>query len=417
MNAIVKAPPQFKPPAAFQNIELSQELFGELAGGVTAGFPIISYRGKVWRVRKSGTEQNYLDANNDAVQSIEVVFVKANPRPSKSYYDKAFEEGSTEAPRCWSTDGLVPDASVVDPISPQCAGCPKNAWGSGRPTPSGKKSRACADVRRMAVAFSHEIEDKGEKATLFLMRVPPASLNPLKDYAEKILQPRGIYPFAVVTRIGFDPTTAHPKLTFKAARFINEEEAAAIVALRSSEDCRRILAEATEYADAGTTAAAESGSAAADATAAPASAASTKKRRAPTARPAEVEEATLPEEATAEEAAAEEASEEGALTIEDLDAAAATPAADEDDTEIAAAPPPKAAKPVAAKPAAPKPAAVAKPAAKPAAARPAPAIARPAPAAPKPAKAAPKPAPVAVPAAAAAESDDFEGMLDTILAD
>lgn len=416
MNALVKAPPQFKPPAAFANIELSQELFGELAGGVTAGFPIISYRGKVWRVRKSGTEQNYLDANNDAVQSIEIVLVKSNPRPSKSYYDKAFEEGSTEAPRCWSTDGLVPDASVTDPINPQCASCPMNAWGSGRPTPSGKKSRACADVRRMAVAFAHEIEDKGEKATLFLMRVPPASLNPLKDYAEKILQPRGIYPFAVVTRIGFDPTTAHPKLTFKAARFVNDEEAEAIVALRASEDVRRILAEATEYADTGTTAAAEGGSAAADATAAPASAASLKKRRAPTARPAEVEEATLPEEVTAEEAVAEE-SEEGTLSIEDLDAAAATPAADADDTEIGAAPPPKAAKPAAAK-AAPKPAAVAKPAAKPAAARPAPAIARPAPAAaPKPAKAAPKPAPAAVPAAAAAESDDFEGMLDTILAD
>lgn len=417
MNALVKRPPQFKPPAAFANIELSQELFGELAGGVTAGFPIISYRGKVWRVRKSGTEQNYIDANGDAVQSIEVVFVKANPRPSKSYYDKAFEEGSTEAPRCWSTDGIAPDASVVDPISPQCAGCQMNAWGSGRPTPSGKKSRACADVRRMAVAFAHDIEEKGEKATLFLMRVPPASLNPLKDYSEKVLQPRGIYPFAVVTRIGFDPTTAHPKLTFKPARFINEEEAEAVVALRASEDCRRILAEATEYADAGTTAApAEDGSAAVAATAAPASAASPKKRRAPTARPAEVEEATLPEEATAEEAVAEESSEEGTLTIEDLDAAAATPAADEDDTEIAPAPPPKAAKPAAAK-AAPKPTAVAKPAAKPAAARPATAIARPAPAAaPKPAKATPKPAPAAVPAAAAAE-DDFEGMLDTILAD
>ena len=36
--------------------EQARAVASELAAGVTAGFPIISYRGKVWRVRKGGTE-------------------------------------------------------------------------------------------------------------------------------------------------------------------------------------------------------------------------------------------------------------------------------------------------------------------------------------------------------------------------
>jgi hypothetical protein len=236
----------------------SRAVASELSGGVTAGFPIISYRGKVWRVRKGGEEVSYLDANGDPIQSIELVFVKSNKLPSKTYYESKYEEGDTAAPTCWSSDGIKPDASVPRKMNAVCATCKFNQWGS-RISESGKKGRACSDVRRMAVVFADELARKGTDAHLFLMRVPPASLNPLKDYADKVLGPAGIEYFALATRVGFDTTTAHPKLTFRAAvvnnqpRFLTEVEYAAVQTLRESDDASRMLSEEPDYAGAGTT--------------------------------------------------------------------------------------------------------------------------------------------------------------------
>jgi hypothetical protein len=238
--------------------EQARAVAAELAGGVTASFPIISYRGKVWRVRKGGQEVSFLDANQDPVQSIELVFVKSNKLPSKTYYEKKYEEGDTESPVCWSSDGIRPDAAVTKKQNPVCASCKWNAWGS-RITEAGKKGRACSDVRRMAVVFADELARKGTDAHLFLMRVPPASLNPLKDYAEKVLGPAGIEYFSLVTRVGFDTQVAYPQLTFRAAvlnnqpRFLTEAEYEAVQKLRESDEATRMLSEEPDYAGAGNT--------------------------------------------------------------------------------------------------------------------------------------------------------------------
>jgi outer membrane biosynthesis protein TonB len=84
-------------------------------------------------------------------------------------------------------------------------------------------------------------------------------LTALKEYAERVLAPRGIYPFATGTKIGFDAQVAHPKLTFRATTLLDEDEAAAVLALRESEIAHRILAEADELAAAGITEADGSG--------------------------------------------------------------------------------------------------------------------------------------------------------------
>jgi hypothetical protein len=246
MNSIVKTHPQLPASVAKLAALATMESLNELSGGVTAGFPIISYKGKVWRIRKGGDEEMHVDANGDAMPSIEVVLVQANAALSKIHYDTQYEEGANEAPRCFSNDGVRPDASVQNPISAVCANCPNNVWGS-RITPQGKKSRACSDSRRMAVVFAHDLLENGKKAVPHLLRVPPASLNPLKDYAEKALAPKGIPFFGVVTRIGFDVNAAHPQFVFKPARFVNDEESDAIAELRGSPDVMRVLAEAQEF--------------------------------------------------------------------------------------------------------------------------------------------------------------------------
>lgn len=253
MTALTKANPQLPAAVAKLAALATPETFNELSGGVTSSFPIISYKGKVWRIRKAGEEQMYLDNDGNAMPTIDVVLVQANPLPSKIFYDKPYEEGSNDTPRCFSNDGVKPDPSVQDPISAVCATCPNNVWGS-KITPNGKKTRACSDARRMAVVFANDLYENGVNCQKFLLRVPPASLNPLKDYAEKVLAPKGIPFFGIVTRIGFDPQAAHPQLTFKPARFVNDEEAEAIAQLRGSEDIRRILAEAQEFPVAATAA-------------------------------------------------------------------------------------------------------------------------------------------------------------------
>lgn len=246
MSAIIKANPQL-PAAIAKLVSLATpQAVNEFAGGVTSGFPIISYKGKVWRIRKGGEEQVHMDAEKNALPTIDIVLVQGNPNPSKIFYDKKFEEGTTEAPRCFSNNGSTPDPSVQNPISKLCVTCPNNVWGS-RITDNGKKSRACSDARRMAVVFADDLNEKGIDCHKLLLRVPPASLNPLKDYVEKQLAPKGIPPFAIVTRIGFDVQAAHPQFTFKAQRFLNEDEAEAIIQLRDSEDIKRILAEANDF--------------------------------------------------------------------------------------------------------------------------------------------------------------------------
>lgn len=387
MTALIKANPQL--PAAIAKLVAlaTPETMAELSGGVTSGFPILSYKGKVWRIRKGGEEQMHVDDDGNALPTIEVVLVQANPNPSKIFYDKQYEEGSNDTPRCFSNDGLKPDPSVQAPIHSVCASCPNNVWGS-RITPQGKKSRACSDARRMAIVFANDLYENGEDCQKFLLRVPPASLNPLKDYAEKVLAPKGIPFFGIVTRIGFDVNAAHPQFTFKPARFVNDEEAEAIAALRGSPDVLRILAEAQEF-PAAAAAGAEDASEQAGSAAAPAAAPAAQATTAAAG-------GTAPKKAAMRPATDEEAG---------LDAAA--PAAAPPPKKAAAAP---AQQPKPAAPAAEEGVQAAPPPKKKAAAA-------------KPAQAAPAPAPAeeeeetpaATPAKGAAAPAGFDDLLDSIL--
>jgi len=291
-NALALLPQGQLPAHLRKDVTTARALGNELAGGVTAGFPIISFRGKVWRIRKSGEERDFLDANDDPIPSIELVFIRSNSQPSKTYYAKKYESGSTEPPTCWSADGVRPDVGVQHPVSALCAACPQNAWGS-RTSETGKKGRACADVRRMAVVFTGELTAKGTDAHLFLLRVPPASLSPLKDYAEKVLSPAGVEYFAVATRVGFDTAKEHPQMTFRATRYLTEDEYKAAVAMRETEEVTRILSETvdTELAETGTTVGTEAAARQPqNAPAAPVSAAK------PKARPVEEEEVDVDDE-------------------------------------------------------------------------------------------------------------------------
>lgn len=218
------------------------ELFGDtsnddLMGGVSGGFPVIHIKGKVWSITDNGvnTPLTRVDESGDEypVNAIEVVIVKANPNVSKVYYKDGFEEGSQERPTCYSNDGVRPAEDALEPQADACLACPLNAWGS-RVTENGSKAKACADVRRICVASLGDLDKP------MLLRVPAGSLKELVAYGE-LLKKRSVPYQAVLTRISFDPTVAHPKLLFKARAWLNEQQMKQVAELMRKDIVQQIL--------------------------------------------------------------------------------------------------------------------------------------------------------------------------------
>lgn len=47
---------------------------------------------------------------------------------SRVYFDKQFDAKKRTLPACSSSDGIVPDSKIAEPMSPRCAGCPFHQW-------------------------------------------------------------------------------------------------------------------------------------------------------------------------------------------------------------------------------------------------------------------------------------------------
>lgn len=216
------------------------QMFGEsntdLTSGLgSGGFPVISYKGKVWHVIDGDTKTLVTKPGEDdePASSLEVVILKANQHLSKVYYPGGYEEGSNEKPVCYSNDGKGPAADAREPQSKSCAVCPHNQWGA-RITESGAKGKSCSDSRRLAVA------PVGELAYPMLLRVPAATLKELAAYADMLNRRKAPYQ-AVVTKVAFDHSVAHPKFTFKAVRWLTEDEAAQVAETLQKDVIQQII--------------------------------------------------------------------------------------------------------------------------------------------------------------------------------
>lgn len=208
-----------KLPAHLKGKTKAENVFAAAVG--TGGFPVVSIKGKVFHVQR-GDERTLVTkpGEDDPAATLEVVIVATNPNKSKVYYGSGYEEGSSAKPDCYSNDGIAPAADAEEPQSKKCAVCPHNQWGS-RITDNGGKGKACADSMRLAIAPAGQLNDP------MLLRVPAATLKVLGQYGAQLAK-RGVEPKHVVTKIGFDYNVAHPALTFKAVRFVEEDELAEI---------------------------------------------------------------------------------------------------------------------------------------------------------------------------------------------
>jgi len=238
-------------PAAFAGDTGSND---DLGAGVASSYAVVGYRGKVWSIKYQGDEKQLMREDGDGPRnSIEVILVKSSPAISKIFYRAGYVEGSNAAPDCWSANGQVPDGSVLNKVSPTCATCPMNAWGS-RVTEAGKQNKACADSRRVAVVPLNDIHNELFGGPM-LLRIPAASLKDLKAYGT-LLDSHGFKYYAAATRVSFDPAEAFPKMVFTALRSLTNEEASLIKELREDPRTRTVLNEDLAAAQAAATAAA-----------------------------------------------------------------------------------------------------------------------------------------------------------------
>ena len=235
MNQIVNASQMA--PASSRFASVPQE--NDLAGGITGGYGLITYKGKVWTIKYHGQEMVLMRPDGDGPRnSIELVILKANPHLSKIWYEDGYVEGSNAPPDCSAANGLKPDAGVPKPQHPVCATCPKNQWGSD---PRGGKGKACGDSRRLAVVPEGDLSNESLGGPL-LLRVPAASLQDLATFSNQ-MQAKG-YPYnSIAIRVGFDPKESYPKFTFGAIRPLTDAEADVVIAMAKTEAVARVVSE------------------------------------------------------------------------------------------------------------------------------------------------------------------------------
>jgi hypothetical protein len=238
-NAIV-VPDTFKGPVAavFAGAATAGD---DLSGGITGGYGLIKFRGKVWSIQHHGVTNNLMREDGDGPRgSIDVVIVKANALLSKTWYEGGWDENNNNPPDCASANGIVPDQGVAKPQAPACLGCPKNAWNSA---PGGGKGKACGDHRRMAVVPFTDLKNEYFGGPL-LLRCPAASLQDMALFDARYKN-LGYPYFTMAIKIGFDPQESFPKFTFAAIRPLTEAEGQIIMAHRASPETARVVNEGT----------------------------------------------------------------------------------------------------------------------------------------------------------------------------
>ena len=238
-------------PAAFQGAAPSAVFSGvqtgdDMAGGITGGYGLIKYRGKVWAIQYHGNTMQLMRDDGDGPRgSIDVIVVRANPNLSKTWYENGWQEDSNAPPDCASADGLVPDNGVPKKQALTCAQCLRNQWGTA---PNGGKGKACGDHRRMAVVPLADIANEALGGPL-LLRCPAASLQDLAAFDARYKAMWYPY-FSMGIKIGFDAQESFPKFTFNAIRPLTDDEARQVLAMRDSPEVKRVVNESHAQAPA-----------------------------------------------------------------------------------------------------------------------------------------------------------------------
>jgi hypothetical protein len=211
-------------------------------GGSGATSRRLSIRGGVFRKVINGKEIGELDARN-----LKVVIVKAAPI-SRMYYEGQYVAGEANPPKCWSADINTTrpsdDVLASDRQGSSCNECPQNIKGSGQ-----GDSKACRFQQRIAVLLA-DVNGRIASKDIYMLSLPATSIfgssgkqdkMSMKEYAQHLSAFKAPVS-SLLTEMRFDTDSSTPKLCFKPARPLEEDELILTIDAQSSEEAERVVA-------------------------------------------------------------------------------------------------------------------------------------------------------------------------------
>ena len=112
-NAVANANPMSRALGAVSN-KFATVRVEDLGAGITSGFGVVGYKGKIWSIKAGGTEHKMLRPDDGTpAASIELVILRASEYVSKVYYKSSFVDGSNAKPDCQSVNGIKPDKTIA----------------------------------------------------------------------------------------------------------------------------------------------------------------------------------------------------------------------------------------------------------------------------------------------------------------
>lgn len=209
------------------------DLNKKLSGGSGGTSRRISIKGSRFREIVNG-EQVRVNSSG----SLNMVVLSASAI-GRTYFEGAYDPENPAAPTCWSADSEKPSPDVPSENrkAAACRDCPMNIKGSGQ-----GNSRACRFSQRLAVAL------EGTYDKVYQLQLPATSLfgdaknghMGMQAYA-RYMDANGFPVSAAVTTAYFDENSETPKLFFKPARPLEEEELTQVATLAEDPDVERAV--------------------------------------------------------------------------------------------------------------------------------------------------------------------------------
>ena len=224
--------------------------------------PTLSIAGKKFSMKIGGesTILTKVDAETGEkinLSFVNVVVIDQNPNRSRTFFAKEYVSGENQAPECYSSDGKKPDADVKTPCAATCAACPNSVKGSR--IRNGKEGYACESKKRLAVWPSAMLSNPALNLPPMQLILPITSVwdkeNKQNDaegwfawdnYVDMLRGMGVTHTGQIITRIKFD-NTEHPKLLFKAVRWLDDAEHAQfheidkIKSIMGTDDVKKLL--------------------------------------------------------------------------------------------------------------------------------------------------------------------------------
>jgi len=157
----------------------------------------------------------------------------------RTYFEGTYDPENPAPPTCWSADSNAPAADVPaeNRKASACRDCPMNIKGSGQ-----NNGRACRFNARLAVAVENDY------SKVYQLQLPATSLFGdgkdgklgMQAYA-KFLSANEMPIIALVTTMYFDENSETPKLFFKPARPLADEELREVLELAEHEDVQKAI--------------------------------------------------------------------------------------------------------------------------------------------------------------------------------